>query len=195
MGSDFDAPDPAKQWNIATGIRSVDAGAIITYHGGRGRSAYDNVAGFTGFNLNNVYCQGDGVSYALSAEEYARPGPMPFFFIEGGYGNTEVDSAVRLQADQANLSGHQPDSTREDVLDGVCLAQTRAQVRRHPRHLRLEQRQFARLSGAGLRRQLCDGVDHWRETYRQAVDAGARSTPRAGSIRWMAALVAHLAQR
>ncbi len=105
MGGDYDAPNPATQWNIATGIRSIDANAIISYHGGRGSSAYDNVAGLSGFNLNNVYCQGDGISYALSATEYGRTGPMPFFFIEGGYGNAETDTAVRRQAYQAILSG------------------------------------------------------------------------------------------
>ncbi|WP_298824532.1 DUF4038 domain-containing protein [uncultured Piscinibacter sp.] len=105
MGGDYNPGNPAKQWNIALGIRAVDANAVITAHGARGTSAYSVWAGQPGFNLNNIYCGTDGVSYGYAAQEYARPGPMPFFFIEGGYGNAETDTAVRRQAYQAILSG------------------------------------------------------------------------------------------
>lgn len=105
MGGDYDAPNPEKQWNIATGILSVDPDAIISYHGARTTSGYTVASGQTGFNLNNVYCDTDGVSYSLAATEYARSGPIPLWFIEGGYGGAESDAVVRRQAHQAVLSG------------------------------------------------------------------------------------------
>lgn len=105
MGGDYDAPNPEKGWNIATGIRSVTSNAIITYHGGRGSSAYVNVNGLAGFNFNNIYCGADGVSYDDAAVEFARSGPLPFFLIEGGYGNAETDAAIRRQTYQALCAG------------------------------------------------------------------------------------------
>ena len=105
MGGDFNPSNPAKQWNITQGIRAIDPAAVITAHGARGTSAYSVWAGQPGFNLNNIYCGTDGVSYGYATQEYGRPGPMPFFFIEGGYGNAETDTAVRRQAYQAVLSG------------------------------------------------------------------------------------------
>lgn len=105
MGGDYDAPDPSHQWNIATGIRSVDSNAIITYHGGRTSSAYDNVAGYTGFNLNNVYSDYDGACYALAATEFERNGPIPFIHIEGAYGNAQTAAECRRQYYHALLSG------------------------------------------------------------------------------------------
>lgn len=105
MGGDYNAPNPEKCWNIATGILSVDSNAIISYHGARTTSGYTVASGQSGFNLNNVYCDTDGVSYALAATEYARSGPIPLWFIEGGYGGAESDAVVRRQAHQAVLSG------------------------------------------------------------------------------------------
>jgi hypothetical protein len=114
MGGDYNPPNPAVQWTIALGIRSVTPGAIITAHGGRNTlapsdpkysPAYRVWSSQPGFNLNNIYCDTDGVSFDDAAVEYARPGPLPFFLIEGAYGNSETDSAVRRQVYQALLSG------------------------------------------------------------------------------------------
>lgn len=105
MGGDYNAPNPEKCGQIAVGILSVDPNAIITYHGARNTSGYTVASGQSWFNLNNVYCGTDGVSYDDSATEYARGGPIPLFFIEGGYGGAESDAVVRRQAHQAVLSG------------------------------------------------------------------------------------------
>lgn len=105
MGGDYNPPTPAKQWNIATGIRSVRPSAIITAHGNRLTEAYTVWAGQTGFNLNNIYVDHDGVAYSQAAAAYARSGPMPFFFIEGAYGGASPDADVRRQIYHALLSG------------------------------------------------------------------------------------------
>ncbi len=94
-----------KQWNIATGLRSVDAAVVITAQGPRGRSAHSDWAGSAGLNLNNIYTNGSS-EYEHAAVEYARPGPLPFFLIEGiydGEGATEAD--CRRQAYATVLSG------------------------------------------------------------------------------------------
>lgn len=103
MGGDYNAPNVAKQWNIALGIRSVNPAALITYHGGRPTSAYANAAGQTGFNLNNIYT--DGVEYTYAATEYARSGPLPFFLIEGHYESGDNAQLIRRQAYATILSG------------------------------------------------------------------------------------------
>ena len=94
----------ARQWNIATGILSVDPAAIVTAHGSRTQSAYSRWSGFAGLNLNNIYT--DGVEYTYAAAEYARPGPLPFFHIEGYYdGDGSPPSTQRRQAYASILSG------------------------------------------------------------------------------------------
>jgi hypothetical protein len=94
----------AKQWNIAQGIRSVDAAAVITAHGARTESAYSKWSSFSGLNLNNIYS--DGVEYTHAAVEYARPGPLPFFLIEGYYDGESASAAdCRRQAYASVLSG------------------------------------------------------------------------------------------
>ena len=104
-GGDYNPPDPAKQWNIHTGIRSVRTSDLMTAHGGRNTEAYTVWNGQAGFNLNNIYCGTDGVSYDDAAAAYARGGPTPFFLIEGAYGNAQTDAQCRLQVYQALLSG------------------------------------------------------------------------------------------
>jgi hypothetical protein len=93
-----------KQWNIALGIRSVDPAALLTAHGGRRQSAYSFWGRFTGLNLNNIYTA--GIGYEFAATEYARPGPLPFFHIEGQYdGDGSPPALIRAQAYTALLSG------------------------------------------------------------------------------------------
>ncbi len=93
-----------KQWNIATGILSVDSAAVITAHGARTQSAYSRWSGFTGLNLNNIYT--NGLEYTFAATEYARPGPLPFFHIEGYYdGDGSSINTVRRQAYVSVLAG------------------------------------------------------------------------------------------
>lgn len=104
MGGDYDPPNAAKGWNIATGIRSVRSSDLITFHGYRGSSGWVNASALSGFNLNNIYCGIDGVSFDDAAVEYARPGPMPFFLIEGAYSG-DGDAACRRQVYQAMCSG------------------------------------------------------------------------------------------
>lgn len=92
-----------KQWNIFTGIRSVNPSAIITGHGARTESAYPLWNGYTGFNLNNIYT--DGTEYTYAATEYARTGPMPFVLLEGRYDGEGTAVEVRRQPYAAVLSG------------------------------------------------------------------------------------------
>lgn len=104
-GGDYNPPSPAKQWNIHAGIRSVRTSDLMTAHGSRNTEAYSVWNGQAGFNLNTIYCGTDGVSYDAAAAAYARSGPLPFFLVEGAYGNSETDAACRMQVYQAILSG------------------------------------------------------------------------------------------
>lgn len=105
MGGDYNPPNIAKGWNIATGIRSVTPNAIITFHGARGSSGYSQASGQTGFNLNCTYT--DGLEYTYCATEYARSPAMPFFHIEGWYEGDGglTDAGYRRQAYATMLSG------------------------------------------------------------------------------------------
>lgn len=104
LGGDYIPADVTKQWNIATGIRSVDPNAIITAHGSRAVSAWASWNGQAGFNLNNIYS--DTEEYSLAATEYARSGPMPFFLIEAQYdGGPATPADCRRQAYTSILSG------------------------------------------------------------------------------------------
>lgn len=107
-------PQRTKQWQIALGIRSVDANALITGHtarngtGGVSGEAYAAwTSGYTGFNVNNTYAQetlADGPGLAATA--YGRSGPMPFFMIEAGYENTDgSDGGGIIPAIQSVLGG------------------------------------------------------------------------------------------
>ncbi len=106
MGGDYagTTAERDKQWNIATGIRSVTPSAIITGHGARTQEAFAYWNGYTGFNLNNIYT--DGIEYTYAATAYARLGPMPFVLIEGYYdGETATPADCRRQAYASILSG------------------------------------------------------------------------------------------
>ena len=82
-GGDFNTSNVAKGWNVITGIRSVNPGVLVSFHGARGSSAYSQAGGQPGLNLNCTYT--DGTEYTYCAAEYARSGPMPFFHVEGYY--------------------------------------------------------------------------------------------------------------
>ena len=108
MGGDYDGRNHPglreKQWVIATAIRAIDPAAVITGHSSRARSGYSGWSDLIGFNLNNTYTE--GTEYDDAAVEYARPGPMPFFLIEGHYdGASATDADCRRQAYVTVLSG------------------------------------------------------------------------------------------
>ena len=105
LGGDYNPPNPAKQWNIATGILSVDPKALVSGHGSRNTESYKVWNGQPGWNLNNIYVDLDGIAQPASATAYARSGPIPFFLIEGAYGGAQTDGACRLQVYQSILSG------------------------------------------------------------------------------------------
>ena len=110
MGGDYagTATERNKQWNIATGILSVDANAIIFGHCAPGDSAYTAWSGFADYTLNSAYPRSNDV-YSYCATEYARTGPLPFFMIEAWYEGEpdppESAARIRLQKYQALLSG------------------------------------------------------------------------------------------
>jgi len=108
LGGDYSGENHAgllgKQWSIASGIRSANPAAIITAHGARTQSGFSAWSGFAGFNLNSIYT--NGVEYTFATTEYARPGPMPFFLIEGYYdGESASPADCRRQAYASILSG------------------------------------------------------------------------------------------
>ncbi len=105
MGGDYVPSNVSTQWRIATGIRNVDARAIITAHGSReSGEAYPDWKGEVGFNLNSIYSH--GVEYDLAATAYARSAPTPFFLIEGYYDGEKASGAdCRRQAYTAILGG------------------------------------------------------------------------------------------
>lgn len=105
LGGDHDPPDPTKQWNIALGIRIVDPDALVTGHGARGTESYEIWRDQPGWNLNNIYISTDGIAQPAAEDAYRRPGPVPFFLIEGAYGNKQSDDACRLQVYQSLLGG------------------------------------------------------------------------------------------
>ena len=105
LGGDYNPPNPAKQWNIATGILSVDPKALVTGHGSRNTESYKVWNGQPGWNLNNIYVDLDGIAQPASATAYARSGPIPFFLIEGAYGGAQTDGTCRLRVYQSILSG------------------------------------------------------------------------------------------
>ena len=105
MGGDYNGQPsrPAREaMEHRHGLRAIDR-----RRSSRPQSARDRLQRLgrsAGFNLNNIYT--DGTEYEHAAVEYARPGPLPFFLIEGHYdgeGATEAD--CRRQAYATVLSG------------------------------------------------------------------------------------------
>jgi len=105
MGGDHDGPPAllAKQWNIVSGMRSVRTTDIVTAHpladAGNADDAYTYWAGLPGFALNWVYgYETSGFhTYALCAQAYRRPGPMPFIGFEFKYENSAGASLAMLR--------------------------------------------------------------------------------------------------
>ena len=108
MGGDYDGRNHPglreKQWNHRDRPSRRRRGRRHHGHSSRTRSAYSGWADLPGFNLNNIYT--DGTEYDDAAVEYARPGPLPFFLIEGHYdGESATDADCRRQAYATVLSG------------------------------------------------------------------------------------------
>jgi Protein of unknown function (DUF4038)/Putative collagen-binding domain of a collagenase len=114
MGGDFagSTTQRDKQWNIATGIRSVTPNAFICGHPSRDDSdgyTYWGAGGqnYTGWNINTVYSDKTGV-VSESATAYGRSGPIPAIGIEFAYeggGAAPTTSEVAHMASQCYLSG------------------------------------------------------------------------------------------
>lgn len=104
-GGDYDPPDRSVVRLIADGIHAPIPGRLATAHGARETVPADFWAGESWLTLNNVYTGGPVFSAALS--QFQRPGPVPFFFIEGIYENEQSSTIVRIrtQAYHALLSG------------------------------------------------------------------------------------------
>jgi hypothetical protein len=108
QGGDYDAPDKTLARAIANGIRDVDTAGkwLQTFHAGRGTGAleYTNTTSDPWLNVNNIYTDVNTVVSEARAQ-YAGS-TMPFFLIEAGYENNDVDGrGLRAQAYQAVLSG------------------------------------------------------------------------------------------
>jgi hypothetical protein len=107
QGGDYDPPDKTLARAVANGIRDVDTAGkwLQTFHGGRGTDALEflNTTSDPWLTLNTIYTDA-GTVVTEARGQYAAP--MPFFLIEAGYENHDVDAAgVRMQAYQAVLSG------------------------------------------------------------------------------------------
>jgi hypothetical protein len=106
-------PNRTKQWQIVLGMRNVRTTDLITGHTARngtgtvsGEAYKAWTTGYTGFNLNNVYCLEDlSDAPGLAATAYTRTG-FPFFMIEAGYENTDAtDVGGVVPAIQAIMAG------------------------------------------------------------------------------------------
>lgn len=106
MGGDYagNATERAKQWQIATGLRSVRNTDLITGHAQRAQDPYTLWgSSYEGYNLNNVYSPTDGVHYDACATAWSRG--LPFVMIEAGYEGEVALADVRRAAYQALCSG------------------------------------------------------------------------------------------
>jgi len=107
-GGDYNPPDKTLARAVANGIRDVDTTGkwLQTFHGGRGTGALEflNTTSDPWLTLNNIYT--DATTVVSEANGQYAGSSMPFFLIEAGYENNDVDGAgVRMQAYQAVLSG------------------------------------------------------------------------------------------
>jgi hypothetical protein len=108
QGGDYNAPDKTLARAIANGIRDVDTAGkwLQTFHAGRGTGAleYTNTTSDPWLNVNNIYT--DAGTVVSEARGQYSGSTMPFFLIEAGYENNDVDATgLRAQAYQAVLSG------------------------------------------------------------------------------------------
>ncbi|HKW84380.1 MAG TPA: DUF4038 domain-containing protein, partial [Burkholderiaceae bacterium] len=107
-GGDYNPPDKSLTRAVANGIRDVDTAGKWpqTFHGSRGTGALEflSTSSDPWLTVNNIYTD---VSTVVSEARGQYAGStMPFFLIEAGYENNDVDDAgVRAQAYQAVLSG------------------------------------------------------------------------------------------
>jgi hypothetical protein len=104
-GGDYNPPNRNVVRQIAAGIREYDADVLTTTHNAPESAAMDYWGSESWLTLNNVYTY--GAVYSAAYQQYARSGPVPFFFIEGAYEYEQGASTVRLrtQAYHAVLSG------------------------------------------------------------------------------------------
>jgi hypothetical protein len=105
-GGDYNPPDRAPINALVAGIREYDRRALHTAHAAPETAAADFWGTEGWLDVNTVYTYGD--VRAKSLAQHARPGPMPFFFIEGRYENEAADGTphrMRVQAYEAVLSG------------------------------------------------------------------------------------------
>ena len=103
-GGDYNPPNRDVVRDIAEGIREYTPGRLETAHCVRETAAADYWPE-PWLTLNNVYT-GRAV-YSDSLEQYNRPGPLAFFFLEGLYEHEHSTTPTRLrtQAYHALLSG------------------------------------------------------------------------------------------
>ena len=111
-GGDYDPPNQDLVRQIALGIREFDTHSLHTIHTDSETVLLDKWPSESWLQVNNVYTY--NTVYAPVLTEYARPGGMPVFFMEGRYENENMGTAppaagderrVRIQAYQALLSG------------------------------------------------------------------------------------------
>lgn len=107
-GGDYNPPDKTLTRAVANGIRDVDTVGKWpqTFHGGRGTGALEflSLSSDPWLTVNNIYT--DATTVVSEAYGQYAASTMPFFLIEAGYENNDVDGAgVRMQAYQAVFSG------------------------------------------------------------------------------------------
>jgi hypothetical protein len=104
-GGDYNPPERHTVSVIAEEIQAILPDRLATAHGARETAAADYWEGEPWLTLNNVYT--GGPVFLPSLQQYARPGPMPFFLLEGIYENERQVTTTRLrtQAYHALLSG------------------------------------------------------------------------------------------
>jgi hypothetical protein len=103
-GGDYNPPNRDVVLDVAEGIREFTPGRLETAHCVRETAAVEYWPE-PWLTLNNVYT-GRAV-YSDALDQYNRPGPLAFFFLEGLYENEHSITTVRIrtQAYHALLSG------------------------------------------------------------------------------------------
>lgn len=104
-GGDFNPPHERTVTLIAEALHEVIPDRLATAHCARETGAAEFWGNEPWLNLNNAYT--GGPVFEASLRQYFRPGPVPYFFLEGIYEN-ERDAAtilMRIQAYHALLSG------------------------------------------------------------------------------------------
>lgn len=104
-GGDFNPPQRRAVQLIADEIYASAPDRLATAHGAPETVAAEYWGTESWLVLNNVYTYGPVFEKVLA--EYNRPGPIPFFFMEGVYENEQgsAPARIRTQAYHALLSG------------------------------------------------------------------------------------------